>query len=146
MKPILKARSAETHLFDFFSVNLPGDMEGLDVTRNELWRAALQTSSPDIIHNFLKTTGSDGIFHRFCLRRSVRSGSEYFVFTPCGRSNEPGESLWQPWSTSQSSEHSEIPLPTELPHGFLCFVPKGSPNPPYLNWAFQTAAKFQGAP
>lgn len=102
-----------------------------------------QTSSPDIVHNFLKTTGSDGIFHRFCLRHSVRSGSEYFVFTPCGQSNEPGESLWQPWSTSQSSEHSENPLPTELPHGFLCFVPKGSPNPPYLNWPFQTAAKFQ---
>lgn len=45
IKHILKAQSAETYLLKAFGMNLSEDIKGLNVIRNELPSAALETSS-----------------------------------------------------------------------------------------------------
>lgn len=110
------------------------------MTRNELWRAALQissrhnsqTSSPDFIPNSLEELGVTEHLRRFCLRRSARSGSGYFVFTPCGRSVNLVSLYGNSGAPHRALSTQRFLCPRTFLVDFCALCPRALPNPRIL--------------
>lgn len=107
-----------------------------------------QIPSPDFRHSSLEEQGV--MEHLPQVWPQTLGMFRVGIFCVHSWSKVPGESLWQPWSTSQSSEHSEILPPWSFLTDFCPLCLRALLTPRILTGfsfltgcGFQTAAKFQ---